>query len=193
MIPILFDASATEFSTNGIGRLNCISCTVREELNGIYELDMEYPATGPRFNDLVVSNIILAKPYDGADPEPFRIYAVSKEMHGRVVVSARHISYQLNWIPVTPFNYSSLADCLAKLKSNSVYTNPFTFWTDKEVTTGGAFTEPLPCRSTLSCRSLHIQSPAAHRNACGCATPRRKRKPSLFHRFSKTAGACNQT
>jgi len=149
MIPILFDASATEFSTNGIGRLNCISCTVREELNGLYELDMEYPATGPRFNDLVVSNIILAKPYDGADPEPFRIYAVSKEMHGRVTVSARHISYQLNWIPVTPFNYSSLADCLAKLKSNSVYSNPFTFWTDKEVTTGGAFTEPLPCRSML--------------------------------------------
>ena len=149
MTPILFDASATEFSTNGIGRLNCISCTVREELNGLYELDMEYPATGPRFNDLVVSNIILAKPYDGADPEPFRIYAVSKEMHGRVVVSARHISYQLNWIPVTPFNYSSLADCLAKLKSNSVYTNPFTFWTDKEITTGGAFTEPLPCRSML--------------------------------------------
>lgn len=149
MIPILFDASATEFSTNGIGRLNCISCTVREELNGLYELDMEYPATGPRFNDLVVSNIILAKPYDGAEPEPFRIYAVSKEMHGRVTVSARHISYQLNWIPVTPFNYSSLADCLAKLKSNSVYSNPFTFWTDKTVTSGGAFTEPLPCRSML--------------------------------------------
>lgn len=149
MIPILFDANATEFNTNGIGRLNCISCTVREELNGLYELDMEYPATGPRFNDLVVSNIILAKPYDGAEPEPFRIYAVSKEMHGRVTVSARHISYQLNWIPVTPFNYSSLADCLAKLKSNSVYSNPFTFWTDKTVTSGGAFTEPLPCRSML--------------------------------------------
>lgn len=149
MKPILFDASATTFNTNGIGRLDAISCVVSEELNGIFELEMVYPASGPRFSDLVVSNIILAQPYDGADPQPFRIYKVGKAMAGRVTVSARHLSYQLNWIPVMPFNYSSLSDCLAKLKSYSVYTNPFEFWTNKTVTTGGTFTEPLPCRSML--------------------------------------------
>lgn len=149
MIPILFDSSATTFTTNGIGRLDAISCIITEELNGIFELEMSYPASGPRFSDLVVSNIIVAQPYDGAAAQPFRIYKVGKAMNGRVSVSARHISYQLNWIPVVPFNYSSLADCLTKLKSQSVYTNPFTFWTDKTVTTGGAFTEPLPCRSCL--------------------------------------------
>lgn len=149
MIPILFDSNATEYSSNGLGRLDAISCVVSEELNGIFELEMSYPVSGQRFSDLVVSNIILAQPYDGADPQPFRIYRVSKAMGGRVTASARHISYQLNWIPVMPFNYSSLSDCLAKLKSQSVYTNPFTFVTDKTVTTGGAFTEPLPCRSML--------------------------------------------
>ena len=149
MIPILFDSKATTFDTNGLGRLECITCEVKEELNGIFELDATYPADGPRFKDLVVSNIIVAQPYDGAAAEPFRIYKVSKTMNGRVTISARHISYQLNWIPVTPFNYSSLADCLTKLKTNSIYTNPFTFWTNKAVATGGAFTEPLPCRSML--------------------------------------------
>lgn len=149
MIPVLFDSNATEFNTNGIGRLDAISCTVTEELNGIFELEMVYPISGPRFSDLVVSNIILAQPYDGADAQAFRIYKVSKAMSGRVTVSARHLSYQLNWIPVMPFNYSSLSDCLEKLKSQSAYTNPFEFWTDKTVTTGGAFTEPLPCRSML--------------------------------------------
>ncbi len=149
MIPILFDSSATTYTTNGLGRLDAISCIVTEELNGVFELEMQYPVSGPRFSDLVVSNIILAQPYDGAAAQPFRIFKVSKEMSGRVNVSARHISYQLNWIPVMPFNYSSLSDCLAKLKSQSVYTNPFTFWTNKTVTTGGAFTEPLPCRSCL--------------------------------------------
>ena len=149
MIPILFDSSATTFTTNGIGRLDAISCIITEELNGIFELEITYPASGPRFSDLVVSNIIVAQPYDGAAAQPFRIYKVGKAMNGRVTVSARHISYQLNWIPIVPFNYSSLADCLTKLKSQSVYTNPFTFWTDKTVTTGGAFTEPLPCRSCL--------------------------------------------
>lgn len=149
MIPVLFDSNETTFTSNGLGRLDAISCSVTEELNGLYELELEYPISGPRFKDLVVSNIILALPYDGADPQPFRIYRVSKAMGGRVTVSARHISYQLNWLPVMPFNYSSLADCLTKLKSQSVYTNPFTFVTDKTVTTGGAFTEPLPCRSML--------------------------------------------
>lgn len=149
MTPILFDSAATTYSTNGIGRLDAISCTVTEELNGIFELEMTYPTSGPRFSDLVVSNIILAQPYDGAAAQPFRIYKVGKEMAGRVTVSARHLSYQLNWIPVMPFNYSSLADCLAKLKSQSVYTNPFTFWTDKTIPTGGAFVEPLPVRSCL--------------------------------------------
>lgn len=149
MTPILFDSAATTYTTNGIGRLDAISCTVTEELNGIFELEMTYPASGPRFSDLVVSNIILAQPYDGAAAQPFRIYKVGKEMAGRVTVSARHLSYQLNWIPVMPFNYSSLADCLTKLKSQSVYTNPFTFWTDKTIPTGGAFVEPLPVRSCL--------------------------------------------
>ena len=149
MIPILFDSSATTYTTNGLGRLDAISCKVCEELNGLYELEMEYPVTGALFSGLVVSNIIFAKPYDGAAGQPFRIYKVGKELSGRVTVYARHISYQLNWIPVMPFNYSSLSDCLTKLVSNSVYTNPFTFQTDKTVTTGGAFTEPLPCRSCL--------------------------------------------
>lgn len=149
MIPILFDSSATTFTSNGLGRLDAIECVTREEIDGIYELDLTYPVSGPRFSDLVVSNIILAQPYDGATPQPFRIYKVGKEISGRVTVNARHISYQLNWIPVMPFNYSSLSDCFTKLKSYSVYTNPFTFWTDKTVTTGGAFTEPLPCRSML--------------------------------------------
>ena len=149
MKPILYDANATTWTTNGLGRLDAISCIVSEELNGLFELEMTYPESGPRFSDLVVSNIILAQPYDGAAAQPFRIYKVSKAMGGRVTVSARHLSYQLNWIPVMPFNYSSLADCLEKLVSQSVYANPFTFWTDKSIPTGGAFTEPLPCRSML--------------------------------------------
>ena len=149
MKPILFDANATTWTTNGIGRLDAISCVVTEELNGLFELEMTYPESGPRFADLVVSNIILAQPYDGAAAQPFRIYKVSKAMGGRVTVSARHLSYQLNWIPVMPFNYSSLSDCLSKLKSQSVYTNPFTFTTNKTVATGGSFDEPLPVRSCL--------------------------------------------
>lgn len=152
MIPILYSANTTTFTKNGIGRLpECLSCIVREELNGLYELELTYPTSGRWFSDLVVSNIVFAIPYDGATGgQAFRIYKVSKAMNGRVTAYARHISYQLNWIPVMAFNYSSLSDCLTKLRSNSVYTNPFQFRTDKgTIATGGSFDEPLPCRSCL--------------------------------------------
>ena len=47
MTPILFAKTETDFTHNGIGRLvDCISCEVTEERNGIYELEMQYPVIG---------------------------------------------------------------------------------------------------------------------------------------------------
>ena len=41
MIPILYAASETDFTTNGIGLLtDAVSCTVTEERNGAYELTL---------------------------------------------------------------------------------------------------------------------------------------------------------
>ena len=41
MKPILFSKTATAFTTNGLGRLDAISCIVTEERNGMFELEME--------------------------------------------------------------------------------------------------------------------------------------------------------
>ena len=44
MIPVLFRADATNFSTFGIGVLaECISCEVTEERNGAFECILKYP------------------------------------------------------------------------------------------------------------------------------------------------------
>ena len=49
----LFEATSREFSTNGLGNLpDAVSCSVVEERNGKYELEMKYPVTGKRFSDL---------------------------------------------------------------------------------------------------------------------------------------------
>lgn len=54
MVPILFDKSATTWTTNGLGRLSeAISCKVTEERNGEYELEMQYPVSGPLFKYLL--------------------------------------------------------------------------------------------------------------------------------------------
>ena len=150
MTPRLFVEDSTSFNTNGLGALSeTISCEVTEELNGIYELELEYPITGRLFSSLANSMIIVVKPYEGATEQAFRIYKISKPLNGRVVVSAQHISYQLNWIPVMPFSYSSLADCLTKLKTNSAGDNPFTLWTNKSVPNGHSFDVPQSFRACL--------------------------------------------
>lgn len=59
MIPILYDTNETEFVSNGLGRLrDCISCTVTEERNGVYECDFEYPVDGVNYELIQVGRII---------------------------------------------------------------------------------------------------------------------------------------
>lgn len=150
MIPILFKSDATDFTTNGIGRLtDAISCTVKEERNGQYELEMQYPMDGQYYSEIRTSSIIAAIPYDGAKIQAFQVYKISRVLGGRVTINAQHISYRLNWIPVMPFSASSLADTLEKIKANSAESNPFTFDADFTSTVSCGFTIPTGCKSVL--------------------------------------------
>ena len=79
--PILYEATETEFVSNGIGRLSdAVSCTVLEERNGQYELEMEYPVTGIHYAEILEDRIILARHDDTSDTKPFRIYKISRPM-----------------------------------------------------------------------------------------------------------------
>lgn len=157
MIPILFSPRATQFNTNGIGRLSdAISCTVTEERNGVYELELEYPIDGAHASELVNSAIIVAEPAQGATLQPFRVYKVSKGIGGRLAVSCRHISYQLSFIPFKPFSASSLAGALAAFKSMALEPCPFTLSAD--FNSNSSFAVPLPAsiRSYLGGRQGSI-------------------------------------
>lgn len=151
MTPILYDATETTFDTNGLGMLaDATSCQVTEERNGEYELEMGYPETGALFESLGMSKIILAEPGRGRTAQPFRIYKISKPISGIVTINARHVSYQLSYIPVIPFlPVSSAAAALSALKANAAEDCPFTFLTD--VVTNGTFSvsEPQSLRSVL--------------------------------------------
>ena len=149
MIPIIFDSTATDFSTNGIGRLvDAISCTVTEERNGSFELELEYPIQGQHYNYLSYSMIILAKPSNKATFQAFRIYEMSKPLNGQVTIKARHISYQLSYIPTVPFSADTAIGALNGLKSYATENCPFTF--ESDVTTAGSFIFQVP----YSIRSL---------------------------------------
>ena len=141
--PILYSATETDFSNNGLGILgDCVSCEVTEEANGIFELVMQYPMGGIHYDDIADRSIIKAKADQFRDPQLFRVYAISKPMSGIVTVSAEHISYDLSGIPVAPFTAGSVSLALADLKNNAVTDCPFNFWTDKD--TSGTFSVSVP-------------------------------------------------
>lgn len=132
MIPILYDRAEKHFTTNGIGRLSdCISCTVTEERNGIYECEFKYPITGEHYSDIKEDMIIAVTHDNKGDIQPFDIYARSAEIDGVVTFYAHHVSYRLSDVVVAPFDASGVADALRCIGTEAINYNEFTFWTNK--------------------------------------------------------------
>lgn len=146
MKPILFAKDATSFNTNGLGRLEAITCLVTEERNGLFELEMEILETATHASEIAISSIIVAKPYQNGTKQAFRVYKITKPINGRFKVYAQHISYQLSYVPVMPFTITAssgaCAATLAALKSNAATTCPFSFHTD--VTTVASYQQTVP-------------------------------------------------
>lgn len=150
MIPILYEASEKNFTTNGLGRLtDAISCIVEEERNGSYELELEYPIDGAHFSDLANERIILAQPSLNTTHQPFRIYKMTKKSSGAVIVYATHVSYQLRKVVVMPFDAVSASSAMAGVGSHVMGENPFTFTTDKVTDAQFKLEDPTAIRSVL--------------------------------------------
>lgn len=139
MNPILFEKNATVFTTRGICALSeAISCTVTEERNGVFELELVYPTGGEYFDEITEDRIIVAIPHDNGTKQAFRIYRREAVLEGSVTFYARHISYQLNFIPVGVLSGStnSAQTMMQAIGNAAEVTNPFSFWSD--VTSGSA-------------------------------------------------------
>ena len=150
MTPILFPADAATYTTQGLGALSdAISCKVREERNGEFELEMQYPQAGLHFSEISDRCIILAIPSPWRAAQPFRIYRITKPLNGVCTIYARHITYDLSGIPVNVFSATSAAGALSGLKTNSATANPFEFWTDKQTSAAFSVSVPASIRSLL--------------------------------------------
>ena len=152
MIPILFPSTQSIFYTNamqkmyqGKGRLaDAISCVITEELNGIFELELTYPANGERLQDILDGGIIGALyPFrpNSYNPvqrriEPFDIYKTELTADGMLTVNARHISYRLrnhivNGVTTNQNNLASL------LKAGATPAETFFDWSNLYFQLGG--------------------------------------------------------
>lgn len=151
MKPILYEQTETSFTSQGIGVLaDALKCTITEELNNFYDLEMTYPVTGAYFRQLTLRRIIKAKPNQTDDPQPFRIYKITKPMNGSITVLAHHLSYDLSGVVVPPFTVNTAGGVIASLTATSVPTiQPF-FFTNSVLTSANYKNEkPQSARAVL--------------------------------------------
>lgn len=132
MIPRLYPADEREFDNNGLGRLSdAMSATVYVELNGEYEATIQYPITGAHYDAIKIRSIIVLKVDPVSDPQPMRVYRITRPINGVVTIYLRHIAYDLAGIVVEPYTAPTVDLALQGLAGNASTTCPFTFWTDK--------------------------------------------------------------
>lgn len=142
---ILYDHDEEAFTSNGLGALpDAASCTVTEERNGGYEVEMEYPLTGSHFRDIQKRRILYVKPNPYDDPQPFRIYSITKPINGIVTVHAAHLSYDTSGsiVKLFPADAGSASAAMSYLKNFSVPSTSFTFFTN--VGKSGTMSVPKP-------------------------------------------------
>jgi phage minor structural protein len=117
----LYNSSETVFTHNKTILKDALNCKVREELNGEFALELEYPL----YQEIERGDVITAPTPKGE--EPFRVYRVLKNLDTQTIY-ARHIFYDLikNFLTdVRPTNLS----CDGALKYILSYTETPTSFT----------------------------------------------------------------
>lgn len=152
MIPVLYKADATAFSSFGLGALSeCISCVVTEERNGAFELVLKYPVTGQKYDLIENERLIKAKPNDTANDQVFRIYKITTPLSGVVTVYAQHISYDLSSVAALPWVAESISPVrvLERLFQKTATPHNFIYWTDYSEAKPFSVSQPKSVRACL--------------------------------------------
>jgi len=118
----VYDSNETNFDKNGLMVLSdSMSALITEELNGQFELTLEYPLDlREKWHNLIEDNIIKA------DGQLFRIYRKVKTLTS-IVVNARHIFYDLldNFLEDVKVINTTGYGALSSVLSNTQYTHTF--------------------------------------------------------------------
>ena len=136
-IVTIYSKETTKFDNLGLGVLLPLECTITEELNGLYELQLIHPYDSlKKYNLLEKERIILANTPNNR--QPFRIYRVVSTLDN-ITVYARHIFYDLLDNFIIGFTSSGTADNVLKdIVNRFSYSTNFKFETN--ITSSGRVT-----------------------------------------------------
>jgi phage minor structural protein len=121
MILKIFPSDTTSYDTVHGYLPDAISCKVSEERNGAFDLEMEYPLSGIRYDELAEGAIILSSHDDGKAEQPFRIYSIERNMKTAKVKARHAVQMVLQRMPVRPYprNSQTVASVMTALNSMS--------------------------------------------------------------------------
>ncbi|MDO4710611.1 MAG: phage tail spike protein [Peptostreptococcaceae bacterium] len=130
----VYRSTETNFAGLGLGAILPSSCIVKEELNGMFELEMEHPFDAKGKHQRIENeNIIKANTPRGE--QLFRIYRVNPTLRS-IKAYAHHISYDLleNYLDNIRLTNATPLQIMTAIKNNMMVSMPFDFETDLEGT-----------------------------------------------------------
>ncbi|GAA0066595.1 MAG: phage tail spike protein [Clostridium perfringens] len=122
----IYDSKEKDFINNGLAIFeDCYRCEVQEVMNGLYNLELEYPTDDNKSKYLVKDNIIKASTPNGE--QPFRIYRVLENLD-TTIVYAKHIFFDLvaNFLMDCRQKFATCQQALEDILSSTLYKHNFT-------------------------------------------------------------------
>ncbi len=129
----IYDVDETSFAKNGLGVIQLLSCVVKEELNGLYELNGSVLVGMKAYEYITNGNILKVPTPNGY--QLFRIFESVKNIDGSIIeFKAKHIFYDLlkrnvNAISISNSNIQTIGNTIL---NNTDSPTQFTFSTDIE-------------------------------------------------------------
>lgn len=122
----VYDSKEIKFVSNGLAILeDCYRCEVEEVMNGLYNLELEYPTDDNKSKYLVKDNIIKVSTPNGE--QPFRIYRVLENLD-TTIVYAKHIFFDLvaNFLMDCRHKFATCQQALEDILNSTLYKHNFT-------------------------------------------------------------------
>lgn len=122
----IYDSKEIKFVSNGLAILeDCYRCEVEEVMNGLYNLELEYPTDDNKSEYLVKDNIIKVLTPNGE--QPFRIYRVLENLD-TTIVYAKHIFFDLvaNFLMDCRHKFATCQQALEDILNSTLYKHNFT-------------------------------------------------------------------
>lgn len=150
MIPRLYAAGTTTFTTEGLGALtDCISCETNTGINGIPELNISYPMTGSHADEIGERCVIVADRDRNTKAQPYIVKTIDKSTPGIIAIYAVHLAVDLiDGVGLEPYTAASLQTAVAGLSTYATSALPITITT--QVVSNSEFNHAIPSSVKLA-------------------------------------------